>query len=99
MTYKEALNRLRCGGARSIADASTRADYEATIAEALTKQIPQHPETVRKVATSSTGDNWLIDGNCECGKCIYLRDKYCPECGQAIEWGRHATLNTDCQWK
>lgn len=92
MTYKEALNRLRCGGARSIADALTREDYEATIAEALMKQIPKTP-LLRTVTHPVYGanDRWCCP---VCARPVevddneYYQTEYYPacKCGQIIDW-------------
>lgn len=47
--------------------------------EALEKQIPKKPD--------DTYEDSLDDECAVCGTYIFERDRYCPRCGQAIDWG------------
>ena len=46
--------------------------------EALEKQIPKKPD--------DTYEDSLDDECAVCGTYIFERDRYCPRCGQAIDW-------------
>lgn len=55
--------------------------YELYIAiiDALSKQIPHPIDRIKSICA----------GICICGKCngfIQKHDKYCPNCGQKIDW-------------
>ena len=49
--------------------------------EALEKQIPKKP-----VSVTISGISRYKSGACECGTAIAMVYKYCPNCGQAIDW-------------
>lgn len=51
------------------------ADALMKATEALLKQIPKKIE------------NGKFAGKCACGKFVFLDMNYCPNCGQALDWG------------
>ena len=76
MTPKEALN---------ILDETVIGNFElkVVLSNALKKQIPKKPRT--------NGDNWFCCRNCgetfSLANTLHKRNKYCGECGTAIDWG------------
>lgn len=97
MTYEEAIAYIECGATAHCCCASNKkhggdCDGEdavnkalAIAIKALEKQIPQYPEYT---------DEYMDDAYCPaCGKFEFEMGtttwgmKYCPECGQAIDWG------------
>lgn len=48
----------------------------------LGKQIPKKPKVLETDALSG-----YKYGNCSCGEHIMDDEKYCSNCGQAIDWG------------
>lgn len=50
--------------------------------EALEKQIPKKPSDTLTIS----GISRYKSGNCKCGTAILQIYKYCPSCGQAIDW-------------
>ncbi len=52
---------------------------KTTIMDALKKQMPKKPVNLAK--------NELY-GNCAvCGKVVHIGERYCDQCGQALDWG------------
>lgn len=49
--------------------------------EALEKQIPKKP-----ISITISGISRYKSGVCKCGTAIAMVYKYCPNCGQAIDW-------------
>ncbi len=61
----------------------TRADEALKMAiEALEKQIPKKPSGTLTIS----GISRYKSGVCKCGTAIAMVYKYCPNCGQAIDW-------------
>lgn len=56
-------------------------DFAETIKNALKKQIPKKP-------TDQYPIDWGIGnyGACQCGKGVNYQMKFCPYCGQALDW-------------
>lgn len=50
--------------------------------EATEKQIPKKPSG----ALTTSGISRYKSGVCKCGTAIVMAYKYCPSCGQAIDW-------------
>lgn len=50
--------------------------------EAMEKQIPKKPSGT----LTTSGISRYKSGNCGCGTGIVMVYKYCPNCGQAIDW-------------
>lgn len=91
MTYEEAiriLDKKTCFDemlkTETTADKlKTRADEALKMAiEALEKQIPKKPSDTLTIS----GVSRYKSGNCKCGTAILQIYKYCPSCGQAIDW-------------
>ncbi len=85
MTPKEALKRIE----QHIEVHSKKEPFAHYINEALMiavnaleKQIPKEPKIVKVHDIS----NYKY-GDCECGEHICDDEKYCSNCGQAIDWG------------
>lgn len=47
----------------------------------LKKQIPKKP-----ISITISGISRYKSGVCKCGTAIVMAYKYCPSCGQAIDW-------------
>lgn len=58
--------------------------------KALEKQIPEKPGNVFQL-TDFCANRYAFKGNCpKCNKIgLYSWTKYCPECGQALDWEEH----------
>lgn len=54
----------------------------ATAKQAMEKQIPKKPSGTLTIS----GISRYKSGNCGCGTAIAMVYKYCPNCGQAIDW-------------
>lgn len=88
MTYKEAKVLLEATATNLLGDSCSVEDeriqklmlkkYDAIdiAIEAIEKQIPKKP--VFKSSTTTVC--------AECDTCIFISDKFCPRCGQAISW-------------
>lgn len=50
--------------------------------EAMEKQIPKKPSGTLTIS----GISRYKSGNCGCGTAIAMVYKYCPNCGQSIDW-------------
>lgn len=80
MTYQEALDSLRYE-----IDEEGHCSYiedEIHIAmKALEKQIPKKPKIfiVHEISNYKYGD-------CECGEHVMDDERYCSNCGQALDW-------------
>lgn len=96
MTYEEARNMIdemraeikakhMCRSMDGKCTSEEVAEYRCRFAalsmaiEALEKQIPKKPD--------DTYEDSLDDECAVCGTFIFERDKYCPRCGQALDWG------------
>lgn len=60
-------------------------DAQVEAIKALDKQIPKKPND--RTETMLQCGIIEVDGECDCGCRVYMRDRYCPRCGQAIDWG------------
>ena len=81
MTYEEALDKL---------DKTLIGDLElkVVLTKALKKQIPKKPLAL-PIAFKSTENVIIHSVMCNVCKCTFMRDKqikYCPFCGQALDW-------------
>lgn len=84
MNYEEVLDKL---------DKTFIGDLELKIAltKAVEKQIAKKPNPLTHIFMAD--DNTLVQG-VECAKCgndffCSEKTKYCPFCGQFLEWGVH----------
>ena len=51
---------------------------KVAILEALNKQMPKKPTDIAKSE---------LYGRCSvCGQCVHVGNRYCDQCGQAIDW-------------
>ena len=91
MTREEAINRLEMHAINIVGEvakgnAEAIKDYEAIdmAIEALEKQIPKKPIAVD---WSEEFEGALIEDRCAlCSTYLHYIDRYCPNCGQAIDW-------------
>lgn len=76
MTYEEAIKEIKH---RMLETIETEYDWMAI--ESLEKRIPKKP--LNKVSRELL----LPEEKCvECGTILFISDRYCPYCGQAIDW-------------
>ena len=63
--------------------------YDVAI-EALEKQIPEKPQNTSQLI-DFCANRYAFKGDCpKCNKIgLYSWTKYCPECGQALDWEEH----------
>lgn len=95
MTYEAAMDRcsiirdtLTSGHSIAIKPMLENIEWVTVCAEAAEKQIPKKPLPT-KGAADMLGANEPLWGEGECPNCkhyIRLPHKYCPTCGQAIDW-------------
>ena len=53
----------------------------------LEKRIPQKPKYKEfKIILATVGEKTDGDFLCSCGSAVYSDYKFCPECGQALDW-------------
>ena len=78
MTYEE-VKRIRNGG--QIEHANIR-ELQELIDIAIEKQIPKKPSGTLTIS----GISRYKSGVCKCGTAIAMVYKYCPNCGQSIDW-------------
>ena len=84
MTYEDAKAKLlleycpKCG--EPLPEECAACEINMAI-EALERQIPKKP-----VSVTISGISRYKSGACECGTAIAMVYKYCPNCGQAIDW-------------
>lgn len=89
MTYKEAIEIISsniCYNLLGCMDGICKHTDEKPCAvqmarEALEKQIPKKP-----IFITISGISRYKSGVCKCGTAIVMAYKYCPSCGQAIDW-------------
>lgn len=62
-------------------------EVRMTAIDALEKQIPKEPK-YKKQLRDFFGVATVVKGDCPCcGKAeIYSNAKYCPDCGQKLDW-------------
>lgn len=82
MTIEEAIKTIEI----AIAEVEWEYPMEYAIAfemaiSALKKQIPKKPKVLKLQEVSD-----YKYGDCECGEHIMDDEKYCSNCGQAIDW-------------
>ena len=77
----------RCDGYQKD-DACKNCEINAAIS-ALEKQIPKKP-----ISITISGISRYKSGVCKCGTAIVMTYKYCPSCGQAINWSDGELKNT-----
>lgn len=60
------------------------------VAELLKKQIPEKPQNTSQLI-DFCANRYAFRGDCpKCNKIgLYSWNKYCPECGQALDWEEH----------
>lgn len=79
MTFEE-VKRIR---ENPTAEDVDNAELHKMIDLAIEKQTPKKPRT--------NGDNWFCCRNCgetfSLANTLHKRNKYCGECGQALDWG------------
>lgn len=90
MTYEEAravISKRICYMLLGCMDGECKHSNEKPCAvqmarEALEKQIPKKPSGT----LTTSGISRYKSGNCGCGTAIAMVYKYCPNCGQSIDW-------------
>ena len=83
MTYEEAIKELKewrefAEKRGSYYGEKAIPTYDLAI-EALEKQIPKKPNDYYEDSVDDECAVW--------GTIVFERDRYCPRCGQAIDWG------------
>lgn len=94
MTYEKAIRMLSVhsstNGSGQCTDEEHKAAKEIAI-KALEKQIPKAPETIIhsedvKIGTVTMKAGTKIYKCFDCKSFVLRSHKYCPECGQALDW-------------
>ncbi len=78
MTYEE-VKKIRNNG--QVEHPNIR-ELQELMDIAIEKQIPKKPSDTLTIS----GVSRYKSGNCKCGTAILQIYKYCPSCGQAIDW-------------
>ena len=77
--YENAVAAEIASAARAAGASDVTVLNKEAILEALNKQIPKKPVRLAKSE---------LDGNCAvCGKVVHVGERYCDQCGQALDWG------------
>lgn len=82
MTYEKALKHYEENLCRFCRAKHCENCPTATAKTAMAKQIPKKPSGT----LTTSGISRYKSGNCGCGTGIVMVYKYCPNCGQAIDW-------------
>lgn len=87
MTHEEVIEQLSYvdGGKRVNGEYLYKGIRKAI--DALEKQIPKKPTYKEfKIILATVGEKTDGDFLCSCGSAVYSDYKFCPECGQALDW-------------
>lgn len=82
MTYEKSLKHYEENVCRFCRAKHCENCPTATAKTAMEKQIPKKPSGT----LTTSGISRYKSGNCGCGTGIVMVYKYCPNCGQAIDW-------------
>lgn len=82
MTYEKSLKHYEENVCRFCRAKHCENCPTATAKQAMEKQIPKKPSGTLTIS----GISRYKSGNCGCGTAIAIVYKYCPNCGQAIDW-------------